>query len=291
MKKVEVSIILSTKNFNEIENLEENFKNSEVNYEVIAVGPSKKSSQNSKFKYIQSYTKPVQCLEIAKNSANGEWIIIWSDDMFFENINQDNLRKLITYSNNKPNSLISCRLINEINKNTDSYRYNPSNLSTPILPFAAPIKKDVTEKIGFYDKNFIATFADLDLYLRLMSEGYIVEFSDINIIEKHKSKYSLNSDYHYIDRKTLNKFWLESINLGQIKRKFEFSSFEESQLNIPQGPRGRWIYNNSFYFNYCLRVYFKIINDLLKYYKIKKFTYIFFKKIQINAKKFFFHFF
>ena len=56
MKKVEVSIILSTKNFNEIENLDDNFKNSDVNYEVIAVGPSKKSSQNSKFTYIQSYT-------------------------------------------------------------------------------------------------------------------------------------------------------------------------------------------------------------------------------------------
>ena len=124
-----------------------------------------------------------------------------------------------------------------------------------------------------------------------MSEGYIVEFSDINIIERHKSKYSLNSDYHYIDRKTLNKFWLESINLGQIKRKFEFSSFERSQLNIPQGPRGRWIYNNSFYFNYCLGVYFKIINDLLKYYKIKNLHIFFLKKFKLMQRNFFFIFF
>ena len=42
MKKVDVSIILSTKNFKDIEKINENFQNSQLNYEIIAVGPSKK---------------------------------------------------------------------------------------------------------------------------------------------------------------------------------------------------------------------------------------------------------
>ena len=61
MKKVEVSIILSTKNFKDIEKINENFQNSQLNYEIIAVGPSEKNYEIDKLKIIQSFNKPVQC--------------------------------------------------------------------------------------------------------------------------------------------------------------------------------------------------------------------------------------
>lgn len=291
MKKVDVSIILSTKNFKDIEKINENFQNSQLNYEIIAVGPSKKNYEIDKLKIIQSFTKPVQCLEIAKNFANGEWVLIWSDDLFFLDKKKDNLKKLINLAKSNENSLISCQLVNEINKDLNSHRYDTSNLKSPILPIAAPLKNEWIKLNGFYDKNFIATLADIDLYLRLMSKGFKVKIEDIKIIEKHKSNYSLNSDYHAVDRRVLNKFWLKNINMGIIEREKEISSFNKNQLNLPQGPRGRWKFNNFFYYNYCLVLYFKLFNELLRFYFIKKFIYIFFKNIQKFTKKFYSYFF
>ena len=291
MKKVDVSIILSTKNFRNIENINQNFQNSQLDYEIIAVGPSKKNYEIDKLKIVQSFTKPVQCLEIAKNISKGEWLLIWSDDVFFLDIKKDNLKNLIDLAKNNENFLISCRLMNEINRDLNSHRYDTSNLNSPILPIAAPLKNEWIKSNGFYDKNFIATLADIDLYLRLMSKGFKVKIGDIKIIEKHKSNYSLNSDYHSIDRSVLNKFWLKNINMGIIEREEKISSFNKNQLNLPQGPRGRWKFNNSFYFNYCLVLYFKVLNELLKFYFIKKFIYIFFKNIQKITKKFYSYFF
>ena len=205
-EKVDVSIILSTKNFRNIENINQNFQNSQLDYEIIAVGPSKKNYEIDKLKIVQSFTKPVQCLEIAKNISKGEWLLIWSDDAFFLDIKKDNLKNLIDLAKNNENFLISCRLMNEINRDLNSHRYDTSNLNSPILPIAAPLKNEWIKSNGFYDKNFIATLADIDLYLRLMSKGFKVKIGDIKIIEKHKSNYSLNSDYHSKDRKVLNKF-------------------------------------------------------------------------------------
>jgi len=291
MKKVEVSIILSTKNFKDIEKINENFQDSQLSYEIIAVGPSEKNYEIDKLKIIQSFTKPVQCLEIAKNISIGDWLLIWSDDMFFLEIKKDNLKNLIDLAKNNKNSLISCQLVNEINRDLNSYRYDTSNPNSPILPCAAPLKNEWIKSNGFYDKNFIATLADIDFYLRLMSKGFKVKIGDIKIIEKHKSNYSLNSDYHSKDRGVLNKFWLKNINRGVIERENEISPFNKNQLNLPQGPRGRWIFNNSFYFNYCLNLYFKVSNEIFKFYIIKKFVYIFLKQIQKITKKFYFYFF
>ena len=143
MKKVEVSIILSTKNFKDIEKINENFQDSQLSYEIIAVGPSEKNYEIDKLKIIQSFTKPVQCLEIAKNISIGDWLLIWSDDMFFLEIKKDNLKNLIDLAKNNKNSLISCQLVNEINRDLNSYRYDTSNPNSPIFtlkPFDINLK-------------------------------------------------------------------------------------------------------------------------------------------------------
>ena len=84
--------------------------------------------------------------------------------------------------------------------------------------------------------------------------------------------------------KILNKFWLKNINMGIIEREKEISSFNKNQLNLPQGPRGRWKFNNFFYYNYCLVLYFKLLNELLRFYFIKN-LFIFFLKIFKNLQK------
>ena len=65
------------------------------------------------------------------------------------------------------------------------------------------------KKVGTLDKNFIATFSDIDLYMRLFSIGYDVFFTDIKIIEKYKTSYSLNFDYNTLDRRTIDNLWSE----------------------------------------------------------------------------------
>jgi len=266
IEKLDVSILITTKNYSKIEHQYKNFKNSSLKFEIIVVGPCNYFSKNSNFKFFESYCKPVQCMQIALDKANGEWIIIWVDDIFFCNLKKKNLDQLIKLARKNKKKLISLRLFNKINRDLESYRLIHGNTKTPLMPICAPIKKNEIKKIGYYfNKNFIATLFDLDLYLRMMAAGFKTKFSNIYIKENINSNYSLNQDYQAHDRKCLSSV----LN----KKKNKIISFNNKKLDTPQGPRGRWLFNNKYYYKYVLSLYFLIFKKIFPIYKIKFYLY------------------
>jgi len=148
IEKLDVSILITTKNYSKIEHQYKNFKNSSLKFEIIVVGPCNYFSKNSNFKFFESYCKPVQCMQIALDKANGEWIIIWVDDIFFCNLKKKNLDQLIKLARKNKKKLISLRLFNKINRDLESYRLIHGNTKTPLMPICAPIKKNEIKKIG-----------------------------------------------------------------------------------------------------------------------------------------------
>jgi hypothetical protein len=265
IEKLDVSILITTKNYSKIEKQYKNFKNSSLKFEIIVVGPSDYFSKNSHFKFFESYCKPVQCMQIALNEANGEWIIIWADDVFFYKLKNKNLDQLINLAKKNKSKLISLRLINKINKDLESHRLINDDIKTPLMPIAAPIKKSEIKKIGGFNKGFIATLFDLDLYLRMMRSGYKVKFSRICIKERISLNYSLNQDYHIYDRKYLSSIWNNKNN--------KLTSFNSKELHMPQGPKGRWVFNNKYFYKYILLLYFLIFKKIFPVYKIKPYFY------------------
>lgn len=292
---IDVSILISTKNYDDIEKQYDNFKDSKLKFEIIVVGPKKINSQLANFHSILSYCKPVQCLEIALNYSRGKWIIFWADDMFFLDKNNDNLTSIIELAKTKNKTLISTRLENDLNKDINSYRYDTTNFDTPLIPLSPPISREMLKKVGTLDKNFIATFSDIDLYMRLFSIGYDVFFTDIKIIEKYKTSYSLNFDYNTLDRRTIDNLWTDKKLYKKSERSKKYKilktrsmpldKFETDKLDEPQGPRGRWKFNNIIYHNFFMKIYFKIFKDLLKTHKLINLLYNIKRKL-INTKFF-----
>lgn len=283
---MDVSILITTKNYAIIENQFQNFKNSSLDFEIIVVGPSNYKSNNKYFKFFESYCKPAQCMEIAIQKSIGNHIMIWADDIFFTNQYKKNLDVLINFAKKNKRSLISLKLSNKINENLESYKYHSEIPGCPLLPIAAPINRKDLKKIKTIDKEFVATLYDIDIYMRLISSGYKTKFINLYAKEKSYSNYSLNKDFYNIDRKHLDKLWTKKSNVktttifgDQIaksmrkKRLKKVLEYNLEKLQIAQGKLGRWLLNNKIYYKYVLTLYFLFFKIFIPTYKIKSYIY------------------
>ena len=89
------------------------------------------------------------------------------------------------------------------------------------LPVAPIIEKNYFEVDGI-DKGFLATFHDLDLYLRILSKGYQIKYLDIIIEERERdhiepSLYNRNSNF---DKKYFQELWFKKgkFNLKRVQK-------------------------------------------------------------------------
>jgi len=191
---------------------------------------------------------------------------------------------LIKLAEENPKNLMSLRLNNKLNKNINSYRFTNYDLQSPLIGVACPIQKKVLKKIGSINKNFIATLWDADLYMRLMTIGFKTKFTHIYINEKTNYKYSLNKDYLLHDRKYLDFLWVKKDKNKIIYlKKINYSRFDKRKLNKPQGPNGRWILNNKYYYKYIIIPYFFLFKKIFPVYKI--YFYFSYLKTLINLIK------
>ena len=92
---MKISVICSSRRPHLWENFCNQIHSDSIDYEILFIGPFKpkfKLPKNCKF--IHTIVKPSQCFEIGCRSAEGEYLILFSDDMISE---QKNL--LEVYSN------------------------------------------------------------------------------------------------------------------------------------------------------------------------------------------------
>ena len=133
------------------------------------------------------------------------------------------------------------------------------------LPVAPILEKKLFFEVGGIDKSFLATFHDLDLYLRILAKGYKVKYLDIIIDERVRdliepSLYQRNSNR---DKKYFKKLWFKKGKFI-LKRSIKVKKFKKiNLLKKTQPPYGKWKNNgdliNSLKYNYIFFVIDKII--------------------------------
>lgn len=56
-----------------------------ISFEIVFAGPNEPDFElPSNFRFIKSYVKPIQCVEIASRNARGELIMLIADDCIFK---------------------------------------------------------------------------------------------------------------------------------------------------------------------------------------------------------------
>jgi len=247
-------------------------------FEIIFVGPnSPKFQLPQEFTFIKSFTKPVQCAEIAARSAKGDFLLHCVDDLTFKDVNAlDKLLDFYTKNINSNNELIlSPKLMRNGKKFKDSnYKLYPEIENCPYVPISIFIKKTLYSSLGGYDLNFIATFADTDLAYRGISEKKAkIKFVETFVEEnKNDAKGStLFEDYMDSDLVLLQKLWFSNKKF-LFNRTLRLDPF--SKLNIltkTQGKKGRWGYANKYiekiFTNQVfilIKIVIKRLNTLLK---------------------------
>lgn len=288
-KDIEVSILITSKNESAIPKIINNFKYNKKKHEIIIVGPFKNYNEQN-LKIINSYNKPPQCHTIAFNSSQGNYSSFWPDDMFFKN-KINSLDKIIQLTKKNKKKLISLRMSNKINKSLNSHKYHSEINNAPLIPLAPLIKKETLKRLKLFDSRFAATFYDIDLYLRLMTNGFEVIFSKIFVTEIKYSNYSLNLDYYNQDRRLLDTLWTkkslnfrtsifgDKIYLQMRKKRIDnLHPYIFNKLKIPQGNLGRWKFNNGLYFFLITKFYFIIMKKIFNTPRIKSLLYLFYRK-------------
>jgi hypothetical protein len=227
-------------------------------------------------KYIQTFVKPPQCLEIGYKLSKGNFIMQFADDCSLStNDGIYKIYKLWKKNGSKLNKLISCKYKTLNHKTLKSdYRFMPWDKNSPLLPITPLIPKILLKKHGSYDKRFEAVLADIDLYMRLIRNGCKFEFANIFYLENKRVNKGniLLGDFWEKDKVFLDKLWVDDISKPLKKRKFskkrnlnykKFSS--KDLLTKTQKPYGKWKYNNHTYNLIIHNSFFYFIKNL--YYR------------------------
>lgn len=147
----------------------ENYNSTSVNVEIIFIGPKECNFLLPKrVKFIKSDFKVVQCLEIGLKSATSFYIFQSGDDQMFKaDGSRDPLGDMVNAARNFPNKIISIGLANNGKKLSVNDHCLISNHPQTSIPWGLILTKEIINQVGGYNSNYIGSFADVDLYLRI----------------------------------------------------------------------------------------------------------------------------
>lgn len=274
--------------------IREDIHDSKFKYEIIFIGPKSSFIHNlpPNCKFIKTFVKPSQCFQIGALNSKYNLICLLADDIKFskKNILKQIHRNKKLIENKK--ILLSLKLRSYGVKTWLPVKeYDYMN-----LPFAPIVEKKKFFELGGIDKGFLATFHDLDLYLRILSKGYNVKYLNITVEERERnliepSLYNRNSS---IDKIYFKKLWFSKGKFN-LKRALKVKKFKEKNLiNITQPPYGKWKNNgdliNNLKYNYVyffldkiLRLEFSFVYNIYlktKHLMIVKYLAKMFKEIR-----------
>jgi len=244
MKKPEISIFGSAHRPQNWMDLYRSIGDNNINFEVIFVGPNNLDIElPSNFKFIKSYTKPTQCIEIASRNTTAELIMNIADDCEFRTKRPLDMLYKTYKSYNNDKLILSCRyMLNGIDQSRTEHHFFTYDRSSPVMPLSGLMSRKLYRDIGGLDRNFIAIMYDLDIAMRVLALGGEVILSDVYVDElKSKSAGSnLCAEFWSHDRKLLESLWSfkGKTHFNRTKPVEPFSDFRI--LEESQGPRGRW---------------------------------------------------
>ena len=244
MKKPEISIYGSAHRPQNWMDLYRSIGDNNISFEVIFVGPNEPDFELPiNFKFIKSYTKPAQCVEIASRNATAELIMHVADDTEFRTKKPLDMLYNSYKSYNNDKLILSCRyMLNGEDRPDSDHRFFSGDNNSPVMPLSGLMSRKLYRDIGGLDRNFIAVMFDLDIALRVLALGGEVILSDVYVDElKSKSAGSnLCAEFWSHDRKLLENLWSvdRKTHFNRTKPVEPFSDFKI--LKESQGPRGRW---------------------------------------------------
>ena len=244
MKKPEISIYGSAHRPQNWMDLYRSIGDNNVSFEVIFVGPNNPDFElPSNFKFIKSYTKPAQCVEIASRNTTAELIMHMADDCEFRTKRPLDMLYNSYKSYNNDKLILSCRYMRNGRRSPRSaHRFFGGDNSSPVMPLSGLMSRKLYRDIGGIDRNFIAVMFDLDIAMRVLALGGEVILSDV-YVDELKSKgagSNLCGEFWSHDRQLLENLWSvdRKTHFNRTKLVEPFSNYKI--LEESQGPRGRW---------------------------------------------------
>ena len=224
--------------------LYDSVKYNKCEFEIVFVGPNApKDPLPSEFKFIQSYTKPVQCAEIAARNTKGVFLLHCVDDLEFKDKNALDVM-IAEYDRISGEAILSPKLMRDGNPfPEDNYKLFPMSENCPPIPISLFMKRSVFESLGGYDVNFIASFADTDIAFRALSQRKArIEFLDLFVEEDKEDALgtTLFEDYSDNDLILLKELWFDKEHFTGNRSKNVFAFVEKDITRVSQGRRGRW---------------------------------------------------
>tara|TARA_B100001057_G_scaffold73832_1_gene68234 strand:- start:11964 stop:12848 length:885 start_codon:yes stop_codon:yes gene_type:complete len=283
MKHDKISVIIPSNNSKNWKKIIKNLSSNKINYEIIFIGPKQNSAINDKnIKIIQSFLKPVQCLQIGLINSSGNYLMQMADDCLLKGA-KDPLFYIYQKAKKFPKRIVSCKYsVSGIPVKKHEYNYLPWNNKTN-LPIAPLIKKSDVLRLGGYDKNFIAVLSDIDLYLRLKQINKKIYYCNLFIDEDkiHNKSNNLLPTYWNHDRVQLDNCWIKKNKKKKLilskKRLKKIQRFDNKLLELkkPQGLTGKWKFNNYIFFTLINNKVFKSISFLLTLSTNTRFYYFY----------------
>lgn len=215
-----------------------------IEFEIIFVGPNTPKFQlPHNFKFIQSYTKPAQCSEIASRNTTADLIMNIADDVEFRTKAPLDLLYDKYKSHGNEKLILSCKyMLSGKDRSDMAHHFFYGNNDSPVMPLCGLMSKKLYRDTGGIDRNFIAVMWDLDIAMRVLVQGGNVLLSDVYVDEiKGKSGGSnLCNEFWNHDRKYLEDLWSKDHKI-HFDRARPVEPFSDTRiLEESQGPRGRW---------------------------------------------------
>ncbi len=145
----------------------DNHQSKNVDIEIIFIGPKKNNFKLPwNVKFIKTDFKVTQCLAIGLKYASKYYLIQTADDQVFLG-SDDPIGDLVKEANLNSDKILSIGNAYNGKKLSSNELCLISNNPKTYIPFSMILPKETIIAVGGYNANYIASYSDVDLYLRV----------------------------------------------------------------------------------------------------------------------------
>lgn len=139
---------------------------------------------------------------VGYTNAKGKYILSLDDDT---SIKPNTIKKIINAFEKKPKN-VGVVSITAYNPKSKHYYFSSVNGFTGFQAGGAVFKKELFEKIGYYDEDFFLWGEEDDLALRILNSGYQIDSEKTIVINHYEKREGLRKKQIFFNAR--NKAWL-----------------------------------------------------------------------------------